>query len=198
MAVAGVVLASGPELSGRAGARPVLLAAVAAVGFGLALLAIAEGSRHSTLMTLVTMRVTSVTLLASPWWWRWAAGRRGPSSSSARATSGWWRWSASATSAANLSFGLASRRDDVSVVSVLGSLYPVVTVLLARVLHARAARGRVAARPACARGALRQPRRRAARRGRCADRRPSARQPPIGAIGCAVVTTIAQRDTSAP
>ena len=37
--------------------------------------------------------------------------------------------------AANLSFGLASRRDDVSVVSVLGSLYPVVTVLLARGLH---------------------------------------------------------------
>ena len=72
VAVAGVVLASGPELSGRAGARPVLLAAVAAVGFGVALLAIAEGSRHSTLMTLVTMRATSVTLLASPWWWRWA------------------------------------------------------------------------------------------------------------------------------
>ena len=64
VAVAGVVLASGPELSGRAGARPVLLAAVAAVGFGVALLAIAEGSQHSTLMTLVTMRLTSVTLLA--------------------------------------------------------------------------------------------------------------------------------------
>ncbi len=37
--------------------------------------------------------------------------------------------------AANLTFGLASRRDDVSVVAVLGSLYPVVTVLLARLLH---------------------------------------------------------------
>jgi drug/metabolite transporter (DMT)-like permease len=33
---------------------------------------------------------------------------------------------------ANLAFGAASRRDDVSVVSVLGSLYPVMTVLLAR------------------------------------------------------------------
>jgi drug/metabolite transporter (DMT)-like permease len=36
---------------------------------------------------------------------------------------------------ANLAFGLASRRGAVSVVSVLGSLYPVVTTLLAGVLH---------------------------------------------------------------
>ena len=37
--------------------------------------------------------------------------------------------------AANLAFGLASTRGLVSVVAVLGSLYPVVTVLLARILH---------------------------------------------------------------
>jgi drug/metabolite transporter (DMT)-like permease len=36
---------------------------------------------------------------------------------------------------ANLTFGLASRRDTIAVVSVLGSLYPVFTVLLARVFH---------------------------------------------------------------
>ena len=57
VAIVGVVLASGPELSGRAGARPLLLAALAAVGFGLALLFIAEGAQTSTLMTLVAMRV---------------------------------------------------------------------------------------------------------------------------------------------
>src|SRR5688572_11431666 len=63
IAIGGVVLASGPELRGRAGARPLLLAVVAAVGFGLALLFIAEGSRTSTLMTLVGMRMTSVSVL---------------------------------------------------------------------------------------------------------------------------------------
>jgi drug/metabolite transporter (DMT)-like permease len=40
-----------------------------------------------------------------------------------------------ADAAANLTFGWASTRGLVSVVAVLGSLYPVVTVLLARVVH---------------------------------------------------------------
>jgi drug/metabolite transporter (DMT)-like permease len=135
VAVAGVVLASGPELSGRAGARPVLLAAVAAVGFGVALLAIAEGSRHSTLMTLVSMRLTSVTLLAVAL--VVALGRGTPRSEFALSPRdvGLVALVGLGDVAANLSFGLASRRDDVSVVSVLGSLYPVVTVLLARGLH---------------------------------------------------------------
>jgi drug/metabolite transporter (DMT)-like permease len=135
VAVTGVVLASGPELSGRAGARPVLLAAVAAVGFGVALLAIAEGSRHSTLMTLVTMRLTSVTLLTGAL--VVALGRGTPRSEFALNPRdvGLVALVGLGDVAANLSFGLASRRDDVSVVSVLGSLYPVVTVLLARGLH---------------------------------------------------------------
>ncbi len=141
VAVAGVVLASGPELSGRAGARPLLLAGVAAVGFGLALLFIAEGSATSTLMTLVAMRATSVAVLGvvvgalarrrrrtgQPW----GTGRRdvGPIV-----------LVGIGDVAANLTFGLASTRGLVSIVAVLGSLYPVVTVLLARViLHERLA-----------------------------------------------------------
>lgn len=134
VAVAGVVLASGPELSGRAGVRPLLLAAVAAVGFGLALLFIAEGSRTSTLMTLVGMRVTSVTLLATALLValvrvgreRLALDRRDAALVAVIGVG---------DVAANLAFGLASTRDDISVVAVLGSLYPVVTVLLARALH---------------------------------------------------------------
>jgi drug/metabolite transporter (DMT)-like permease len=135
VAVVGVVLASGPELSGRAGARPVVLAGIAAVGFGVALLAIAEGSRHSTLMTLVTMRTTSVLLLSC--------------ALAVALTRGFDRGELHLGAAdlalvcliglgdlsANLSFGLASRRGAVSVVAVLGSLYPVVTTLLAGVLH---------------------------------------------------------------
>lgn len=142
VAIAGVVLASGPELSGRAGVRPVLLAVVAALGFGLALLFIAEGSRTSTLMTLVTMRVTSVSLAAlalAVALRRVAAGRLGRDRLVLdRRDAALVVVVGVGDVAANLTFGLASTRDDVSVVSVLGSLYPVVTVLLARiVLHER-------------------------------------------------------------
>lgn len=135
IAVLGVVLASGPELAGRAGARPLVLAALSALGFGLALLFIAEGARTSTLMTLVTMRVTSVTVLAVA---LAAAARR-----LARGRLSLDRRDVAlvivtgmADVAANLTFGLASTRGLVSIVAVLGSLYPVVTVLLARVIHA--------------------------------------------------------------
>jgi drug/metabolite transporter (DMT)-like permease len=135
VAIAGVVLASGPELSGRAGARPVLLAGVAAVGFGVALLAIAKGSEHSTLMTLTTMRLTSVTLLGTALVVALARGGQRSDYRLGRRVLALVALVGIADLAANLTFGLASRRDDVSVVSVLGSLYPVVTVLLARALH---------------------------------------------------------------
>lgn len=139
IAILGVVLASGPELSGRAGVRPLVLAAVAAGGFGGALLFIAEGSRSSTLMTLVTMRVTSVSLLAlalAVALRRAASGRLdGARLRLDRRDVGLVVLVGVGDVGANLAFGLASTRGLVSVVAVLGSLYPVVTVLLARVLH---------------------------------------------------------------
>lgn len=135
VAVAGVVLASGPELSGRAGVRPLVLAAVAAAGFGLALLAIAEGSRSSTLMTLVTMRVTSVGLLAVALAVALQRGRPRSDFALDRRDLGLVALVGLGDVSANLTFGIASTRGLVSVVAVLGSLYPVVTVLLARVLH---------------------------------------------------------------
>jgi drug/metabolite transporter (DMT)-like permease len=144
VAVAGVVLASGPELSGQAGLRPLVLAVVAAFGFGLALLFIAKGSRDSTLMTLLTMRVTSVTVLgmalvAIAVRARRSGRQRGPRLEprdlALLAVAG------VADAAANLTFGWSSTRGLVSVVAVLGSLYPVVTVVLARVLlHERLGR----------------------------------------------------------
>jgi drug/metabolite transporter (DMT)-like permease len=135
VAIVGVVLASGPELQGRAGVRPLVLAAVAALGFGLALLFIAEGSQSSTIMTLVTMRATSVSVLTVA---LLVAMTRGTSRSVLAI--GWADLALVAVVGvgdllANLAFGAASRRDDVSVVSVLGSLYPVMTVLLARFVH---------------------------------------------------------------
>ena len=63
VAIVGVTLASGPELSGDVSPRPVILAACAAVGFGLALFCLDRGARESTLLTLWGMRLTSVTIL---------------------------------------------------------------------------------------------------------------------------------------
>src|SRR3954471_21131916 len=65
VAVIGVVLASGPELSGEGagGLTALLLAGGAAVGFGVVLLFVAEaseGDSGSVVMTLLTMRATSV------------------------------------------------------------------------------------------------------------------------------------------
>lgn len=129
VALAGVVLASGPEL--RAGAvRPLALALVAAVGFGLVLVLLAdgaEGSEGAVLVTLLLMRVTSVGLLAAAAVVaRPAIGGGGllPLVLVGLFDAG-----------ANLSFALASRSGLLSVVAVLGSVYPVVTVLLARQLQ---------------------------------------------------------------
>ena len=134
VAVVGVVLASGPEISGRAGTRPLVLALVAALGFGFALTFIAEGARSSTLMTLVAMRVTSVTVMTVV---LVAALRKVPRSRLVldRRDTVLVTVVGLCDVAANLAFGLASTRGLVSVVGVLGSLYPVVTVLLAQVVH---------------------------------------------------------------
>ena len=144
VAIAGVVLASGPELSGQAGVRPLVLAVVAAFGFGGALLFIAKGSRDSTVMTLLAMRATSVsvlgvTLVVMALRARRAAAPRRPRLEprdlALLAVVG------VGDAAANLTFGWASTRGLVSVAAVLGSLYPVVTVLMARVLlHERLGR----------------------------------------------------------
>ncbi len=131
LALAGAVLASGPEVMGpgsRAGLRPVLLALVAAVAFGFALLAIGRGSEYSPLMTLVGIRATSVTgfLLA-------AVALRTLGGVVARdvpALAG----IGLADMAANLCFGVAATMGLLSVTAVLGSLYPVATVLLARLV----------------------------------------------------------------
>ena len=134
VAIGGVVLASGPELSGRAGVRPVVLAALAAVGFGFALLFIAEGSRTSALMTMVTMRVASVSLLTVAALVLVRRARDGGVAVSRRDAT-LLVLTGIGDVAANLTYGLATQAQQLSVIAVLGSLYPVVTVLLARVVH---------------------------------------------------------------
>lgn len=61
-AVAGIVLASGPELNGKASTKPVWLALLAAFGFGLCLTAIAKGSEADAISTMTVMRLQTVTI----------------------------------------------------------------------------------------------------------------------------------------
>jgi drug/metabolite transporter (DMT)-like permease len=129
-AIVGVVLASGPELrAGSSGRRPLLLAGVAAVGFGTVIVCVAHGARSSTVMTLLVMRAMSVLVLVT----LAAAGRvvvrahRRDLPMLVAVGAG--------DVGANAMFAVASTRGQLSIVAVLSSLYPAVTVLLARVVH---------------------------------------------------------------
>lgn len=128
LAVAGAVAASGPELSGAAPPRPVILAAAAGIGFGLALTFIERGSRDSAVMTLTGMRSVSVVLFAVAALTLRTTGGLVVRDLPALALVG------VGDVGANLLFALASQRGLLSVTGTLGSLYPVVTVVLARVV----------------------------------------------------------------
>jgi drug/metabolite transporter (DMT)-like permease len=131
VALIGVVLASGPELTGGAPRRPLLLAVVSAVCFGSVAVLIAEGSEGpagGALVSLAVMRVASVTALGLVGLVR---RTRVPVAGSARVLVAIGLFDVGA----NTAFAYASRQGLLSVVAVLASLYPVVTVLLAREVH---------------------------------------------------------------
>jgi drug/metabolite transporter (DMT)-like permease len=136
-AVGGVVLASGPELAGRGGggSRPIVLALVSALGFGLVFVLIEKGASHDVVMTLLAMRATTVSIVGLLGLGYLVKRRRsGPAAPSglrwrelpAIAIIGWM------DAGANGLYGVATRNGLVSVTAVLASLYPAVTVLLAR------------------------------------------------------------------
>jgi drug/metabolite transporter (DMT)-like permease len=153
-AVGGVVLASGPELANRGGpdgggTRPLVLALVAAAGFGGVFVCLDRAAKHDLVMSLLTMRVTSVALTLAL-----GVGYviRSPAVRSAWRRSGetrttenplGLRWSQVPVIAivgwtdagANGLYGAATRHGLVSVTAVLSSLYPAVTVLLARFIE---------------------------------------------------------------
>ncbi len=132
LAVVGILLASGPELSGAESARPLILAGVATLGFGGMFVFMAEGSARDPLMTMTGMRVTTVVVFAVVL-------------VVARSLGGATRRDAMPLvvigvfdASANLTFGIATTMGLLSTTSVLGSLYPVVTAILAAiVLHER-------------------------------------------------------------
>ena len=128
VAVLGTVLASGPEVRGASGhgPLPLVLAVVAAVAFGVANLAVARGSATSVPTTLTVGAVVTLALYVVA-----ALVRRPPLTLT-------WRSGAGIVAIgvigllANVCFALASRSGALSLVAVLASLYPVVTVALGR------------------------------------------------------------------
>ncbi len=128
VAVTGVLLASGPELGGTQSSRPLVLAGMSAVGFGLMYVLMAEGSKTSAAMTMFSFRASSMVLLLMA-----LAIFRNVGGATAKdlpimAGIG------IVDATANLSYGVASTLGLMSVTSVLGSLYPVVTAVLAAVV----------------------------------------------------------------
>jgi drug/metabolite transporter (DMT)-like permease len=135
VAILGVVAASGPELSGKAGAKSVLLAIAAGIGFGTALTFMQLGSRVSPLMTMTTMRLSTVATLGIILFFSRHLVDLDRKDLPILTMIGIFDVSA------NVLLGVASTRGMFSIVVVLGSLYPMMTALLAAKLqHERMAR----------------------------------------------------------
>jgi drug/metabolite transporter (DMT)-like permease len=132
IALIGCFLASGPEVKNGVTVKPLLLGALTAIMFGVALIFMARGSRVGSLLTMTSMRVVTVfiSLLI-------ALSVRGVGGLAVKqlpmlAIIG------STDFLANYTLGVATTNGLVSVAMVLGSLFPVVTTLLAyKFLHER-------------------------------------------------------------
>lgn len=131
-ALIGGFLASGPEVSQGLPLKPVLLALSAAIFFGLALVFMAIGSQSSALMTMTTMRTTTLIIGIGIFLRYRHIGGLGKPELPILIFIG------VADFAANLLLGVATTKGLVSLAMVLGSLYPIATALLAyKFLHER-------------------------------------------------------------
>ena len=146
VAIAGVVITAGlgrggpghggPGDDGRA-RRSVLLAIGAALGFGVLQYAISGGAAYSVVMTMTAMRVTSVPVLGVAAFFAFGPAARPTLTSEKQLRPGIFALIAVVglfDVGANLLFADATVAGALAVVAVLGSLYPAVTVLLARVV----------------------------------------------------------------
>ena len=132
IALVGAVFASGPEIKAGMTIRPLVYAVIAAFGFGGAVAFIAQGSSSSAIMTMTTMRFATF-IVALFLFARF------------RTTGGFKKKDlpvlvgiGAADFIANLLLGVATTKGLVSLAVVLGSLYPIVTALLAfKILHER-------------------------------------------------------------
>jgi drug/metabolite transporter (DMT)-like permease len=129
VALVGVILASGPELNGKVDPRPVFLALFAALTFGICVYFMAKGGQINPTMTIVSMRATQFIVVAII-------------AVAVRSIGGLVKQDLPILAAigitdagANILFAFAASLGLLSVVAVLGSLYPIVTVLLAWWIH---------------------------------------------------------------
>ena len=132
IAIVGIVLATGPELRGDGDPRSVTLAGVAGLMFGLVFVALGKGSESSTIMTVTTMRISSVVILALiALAFRSIGGVQ-------RGDLGVLVMVGVFDALANVLLGISVHGSDLAIASVLGSLYPIVTILCAwKVLNER-------------------------------------------------------------
>jgi len=128
VAFVGVLLASGPELSGAESMKPLLYTIVAAVGFGLLYIGMAKGSEISPSMTMLTFRSTSVVILLVLLAFTRSSGGITRTDLPVLAAIG------IMDATANLLFGVASTLGLLATTSVLSSLYPVATAILAAIV----------------------------------------------------------------
>ena len=132
VALLGGFCASGPEIRGGLPAKPLVFATIAAFGFGGAITLIAKGSQTSAIMTMTTMRCTTfiVALLLLARF---------------RTFGGFSKKDlpiliiiGAADFFGNLLLGVATTKGLVSLAVVLGSMFPIVTAMLAfKFLHER-------------------------------------------------------------
>ena len=125
VALIGVILASGPELNGKVDPRPVFLALFAALTFGFCVYFMAQGARINPTMTVTAMRAVQVFLVIILFLAIRNLGGLVKRDIPMLATIG------ARDAGANVLYTFAASLGLLSVVSVLGSLYPIVTVLLA-------------------------------------------------------------------
>lgn len=125
VALLGAFLASGPEIRGGFPIKPLIFAVIAALGFGGALTFIAIGAKIDSMHTMTSMRVASVTIcVVIAIAFRTIGGF--PSKMFPLLV-----FIGIADFLANFLLGVATTKGLVSIALVLGSLFPIVTALLA-------------------------------------------------------------------
>jgi drug/metabolite transporter (DMT)-like permease len=116
--------------------RALLLATIAGTGIGIVLICLAQAPRDTGIASVILLRAVSASLLGIYLLFTWMRTRR-TSGESTPASSKFWIAAAVAglfDSSANVFFTLGSRTGTLSVISVLTALYPLGTIILARVV----------------------------------------------------------------
>ena len=132
IAIVGAFLASGPEVKNGLPIKPLLYALLAAFGFGTALTFIAVGSETDSLHTMTAMRCASVTICVL------IALRYRTIGGFSKRELPLLIFIGVADFLANFLLGVATTKGLVSIAMVFGSLFPIVTILLAyKFLHER-------------------------------------------------------------